>query len=409
MRDSLVKLIDEALAAMPRDLLAQVPAEQEVLHGPEARIPRKPRGDSEEKLMEWVRERLRPVGVALGQDQRAGKRFTGRLPKARVPLVHRADLSKVPELARMEFERIEKEYRHVEPAWPEEVQRAYREGLQDILRHGPLPHVRPRAEWPAEITRVWAEAQELTEKARAEWEAALLKQPMAWLGAVFYGLPEVTGQRAIQGLPEWPGLKELSARERTHFVGSLPLIMGREIGTDPGRAADHLFRALEELKRLYLKDVRAELAKQSGRGGGVGKDEGEAHSPKGEGAAGGDLPRATPQTDPSLTYQADAATFYNIPKSVLSKAAKKTPGEPGYLWSGCSGKGKKKRVWYRKEDLVKIARSRKALGRAGQCSDKPDEKHPAPVAPRVSGKKTFEEKAKALLAKFDQEDTESED
>jgi hypothetical protein len=269
MPDSLVKLIDEALAAMPRDLLAQVPAEHEVRHGPAARIPRKLTGDSEEKLMEWVRERLRPVGVALGQDQRAGKRFTGRLPKARVPLVHCADLSKVPELVRMEFERIEKEYRHVEPAWPEEVQRAYREGLQDILRHGPLPHVRPRAEWPAEITRVWAEAQELTEKARAEWEAALLKQPMAWLGAVLYGLPEVTGQRAIQGLPEWPGLKKLSARERTLFMESLPLIMGREISSRPGEAANQLFRALEELKRLVVhpKDVRAELTKQSGRGG----------------------------------------------------------------------------------------------------------------------------------------------
>ena len=67
--------------------------------------------------------------------------------------------------------------------------------------------------------------------------------------------------------------------------------------------------------------------------------------------------QATPKTDGSLIYQADAATFYNIPKSTLSKASNKKPGEPGYLWSGRDGK----RVFYRKSDCSKLAKSRTKL------------------------------------------------
>ncbi len=67
--------------------------------------------------------------------------------------------------------------------------------------------------------------------------------------------------------------------------------------------------------------------------------------------------KATPETDRSLVYQAAAAEFYNIPKSMLSKAAKKMPGEPGYLWSDTDGR----RKWYRKSDLDRLSRSRKKL------------------------------------------------
>jgi hypothetical protein len=119
----------------------------------------------------------------------------------------------------------------------------------------------------------------------------------------------------------------------------------------------------------------------------------------------------TPENDATLIYQAAGADTYNIPKSVLCKAAKKKPSEPGYLWSGRGriGKEKRKRVWHRKKDLEKIARSRKALGRASKRSATPDEKPHAPVAPRVSGKKNFEANAKAFFEKIGQEDTESED
>jgi hypothetical protein len=70
---------------------------------------------------------------------------------------------------------------------------------------------------------------------------------------------------------------------------------------------------------------------------------------------GNDKP--TPKNDSALIYQADAEDFYNIPKSMLSKASKKTPGEPGYLWSDTEGR----RRFYRKKDLEKISRSRQKL------------------------------------------------
>lgn len=65
----------------------------------------------------------------------------------------------------------------------------------------------------------------------------------------------------------------------------------------------------------------------------------------------------TPDTDSSLIYQCDAALFYNIPKSMLSKAAKKNTGQPGYLWSDIAGR----RRFYRKADLQRISRSRQKL------------------------------------------------
>jgi hypothetical protein len=82
-----------------------------------------------------------------------------------------------------------------------------------------------------------------------------------------------------------------------------------------------------------------------------------ALKPPGEKPAVTHSPDPTPKTDPTLIYQADAAEFYNIPKSTLSKASKKSPGEPGFLWSGGNGK----RKWYRKSDLERLSRSRKKL------------------------------------------------
>ena len=122
-------------------------------------------------------------------------------------------------------------------------------------------------------------------------------------------------------------------------------------------------------------------------------------------------PEATPETDSNLIYQAVAADSYNIPKSVLSKAAKKKPSEPGYLWSGRGVKPgqKKERVWFRKDDLERIARSRKAIGRAAAPLKKMQEKHPAPVAPRVSGKKSLEENQRAFFENYSHENTKSED
>jgi hypothetical protein len=175
----------------------------------------------------------------------------------------------------------------------------------------------------------------------------------------------------------------------------------------------------EPVLRGFLADVEKDLTEWVGKAAATpvapvppdAQQSTGAGATKEEAAAGGDLPKATPQTHPNLIYQADGAEFYNIPKSVLCKAAKKKPGEPGYLWSGRGriGKGKKERVWHRRKDLETIARSRKALGRASRSSDECDKKPHAPVAPRVSGKENFEENAKAFLTKIGQEDTESED
>jgi len=76
------------------------------------------------------------------------------------------------------------------------------------------------------------------------------------------------------------------------------------------------------------------------------------------GQAGGDNePIKTPDNDPNLVYQCDAAEFYNIPKSTLSNAAKKAPGTPGYLWSDKRGR----RRFYRKKDMERLSRSRAKL------------------------------------------------
>jgi len=72
---------------------------------------------------------------------------------------------------------------------------------------------------------------------------------------------------------------------------------------------------------------------------------------------GNTLAQATPETDTTLIYLSQAAEFYNIPKSTISKAAAKSPGEQGYLWSGRKGR----RVFLRKNDCQKLAQSRTKL------------------------------------------------
>jgi hypothetical protein len=84
------------------------------------------------------------------------------------------------------------------------------------------------------------------------------------------------------------------------------------------------------------------------------------HLPSGTASATAPVPdsdKPTPETDTKLIYQASAAEFYNIPKSMLSKAAKRKPSEPGYLWSDTDGN----RRWYRKSDLARLSRGREKL------------------------------------------------
>jgi hypothetical protein len=81
----------------------------------------------------------------------------------------------------------------------------------------------------------------------------------------------------------------------------------------------------------------------------VERDRGKAHLPE--------RGKPTPETDTSLIYQTAASEFYNIPKSLLSKAAKKKPRDFSYLWSDTDGR----RRWYRKSDLQRMAQSREKL------------------------------------------------
>ncbi len=101
-------------------------------------------------------------------------------------------------------------------------------------------------------------------------------------------------------------------------------------------------RLLKSNLRYFIDDLRH-----------IAKMVREEFKPEKDNGNAGDNEQATPETDPKLIYQADAAEFYNIPKSTLSKAAKKKMGEAGYLWSGRKGK----RVFYRKKDIEKLARS----------------------------------------------------
>ena len=68
-------------------------------------------------------------------------------------------------------------------------------------------------------------------------------------------------------------------------------------------------------------------------------------------------PQDTPDTNSQLIWQVDAALFYGIPKGILSKAAKKSPSEPGYLRSGTKGR----RRFYRRKDIERFSRSREKL------------------------------------------------
>ncbi len=129
------------------------------------------------------------------------------------------------------------------------------------------------------------------------------------------------------------------------------------------------------------------------------------------GGAAADNPKATPETDPTLIYLKAGAEFYNIPASVLCKAAKKKPSEPGYLWSGRGrvGKGKRERVWFRKKDLESIARSRKALGRAAPSPRKGGGKPGEPFSPDVSSGGNLAENRRRFLQRIGQESEDGEE
>jgi hypothetical protein len=126
-----------------------------------------------------------------------------------------------------------------------------------------------------------------------------------------------------------------------------------------GDSVARVVRRNPELRDWQKKSEAQQRAQQ------VSDDKEAADSPPADGGrasqpAEAGPQRSTPETDNRLIYQAEAADFYNIPASTLSKHAHKQPGEVGYLWSGTTdGLGEKRpRRFYRKSDLAKLARSR---------------------------------------------------
>ncbi|MBI3271462.1 MAG: hypothetical protein HYZ53_20900 [Planctomycetes bacterium] len=69
---------------------------------------------------------------------------------------------------------------------------------------------------------------------------------------------------------------------------------------------------------------------------------------------GGNNSVVDPESDPSLIRLGDAAEKYNIPKSTLTKNAKRPPGHPGYVWSRTVGRKR----YFRRADLEYLNRAR---------------------------------------------------
>ena len=70
-------------------------------------------------------------------------------------------------------------------------------------------------------------------------------------------------------------------------------------------------------------------------------------------------PDPQPQDDPAMIGLAQAAEFYDLSKSSLSKAAKAPNGEYGHL--RC--KRVRRRVYFWREDIIKLSKRLKAFRR----------------------------------------------
>lgn len=144
------------------------------------------------------------------------------------------------------------------------------------------------------------------------------------------------------------------------FIRRLPRACGSNLGMleqpDLWVLARDTYQSLWANAEYEIRAVQATVHCERSSAGDEGTPNGHLSDPVSSAAEPG-VPELTPETDSKLIYQSDAATFYNIPKSTLSKAAAKTPGDLGYLWSGRKGS----RVFYRKADLEKLAKSRRKL------------------------------------------------
>ncbi len=101
--------------------------------------------------------------------------------------------------------------------------------------------------------------------------------------------------------------------------------------------APWLVQDLEGIKRVIERQRAADAVRSGLSASKAGDDEGP-----------------DPSEDHELIHLSAAAGFYNIPKSLLSKRAGRSPNEFGYLWSVLH----KGRRYFRRDDLLRLSRSR---------------------------------------------------
>jgi len=156
----------------------------------------------------------------------------------------------------------------------------------------------------------------------------------------------------------WEAAQADAFKVQQAYDQALAPYLNRELGplSDEALYVNELIcRRDKDIRKVYRRHgfrfAKQEPSEQSQEGTGTPASDSKQ---AGGGAAG---QSDTPETNPNLIYQSDAAEFYNIPKSTLCKAAQKSPGTPGYLWSDTKGS----RRFYRKSDLQNLARSRQKL------------------------------------------------
>lgn len=292
------KAIDEALDALPRDVLSHVHGETKPFAGPGHYRSREVQWDTQtdaKAAWRWIHERLRLVLLALEHDERTEKVLSQMLPKPRLWPISEVDLSEVPVKERKKYERECRKHLGAEQKRLEGMRDQIRDSLENLEKERDeaessertekqLAHLRDclacidhvvkeiRAKLRGEMSLVPAastyapwyppavngavEAAGLKdEKAREEWDKAIWGVPAVWLWVLWRNFHHVTDMPPIPGLPDWPGLDDLSGHDRQHFLVATALQVGPEVNHRPGKTLNFLKQALEDVRgRLKAAD-----------------------------------------------------------------------------------------------------------------------------------------------------------
>jgi len=242
--DRLVRAIEEALEALPKDLLSHVWTE-----GPERlgiSVAPEPQWDKQtdaKVVWNWVRERVRWVLEVLGQNPEIAGHWAQSLPKPwLVDLdIGKADLSRVPPKARREYEKVAKARNAICASVPPK-------GAASVK----LPP------FPVEVQQAEDEAYAKLDAAGADWDAAFFDNPAVWLWAIWDQWLRTRMKAVPPGKPDWPGAAALAnPRGVNRFLFQIRLRIALWITTRPGEAANYFKRALEELREGLVEDAPA--------------------------------------------------------------------------------------------------------------------------------------------------------